>query len=109
MLVLKRRAETAEGNFVALVGRVQDFRTALRSEIHTMPPGEATNGLSRLSAAMERTIDDSALYMRNIPDVLSHSRSNWEIQAEGGSSEHKRQIRQKSSEPDGNTQKRRKI
>lgn len=77
--VLKRRAETAEGNFVALVGRVQDFRTSLRSEIRTMPPGAESDGLSRLSAAMETAIDDAGLYLRNISDPLKQSRINWEI------------------------------
>jgi len=64
---------------------------------------------------METTIDDSALYMRNIPDVLSRSRSNWEIQYgikaevdnanEGGFNEQKPLIRRRSSEPDGNIQR----
>jgi hypothetical protein len=120
--VLKRRAETAEGNFVALVGRVQDFRMSLRSEMHAMPSGaKSINGLSKLSAAMETTIDDSGLYLRNVSDTLKQSRSNWEIhygtQAEvdrakaGGSKEIRRQIRQRSPapEPDGNIQKRQKI
>lgn len=77
---LKHRAEMAEGNFVALIGRVQDFRMSLRSEIHTMPPGEYTNGLSTLSAAMESTIDDGGLYLRNISHALKKSRTNWEIE-----------------------------
>lgn len=107
--MLKRRAETAEGNFVALVGRVQDFRMSLRSEMHTMPSGaESIKGLSKLSAAMETAIDDSGLYLRNVSDALKQSRSNWEIR---GSKETRRQIRQRSPapEPDGNIQKRRKI
>jgi len=113
---LKRRAETAEGNFVALVGRVQDFRMTLRSEIHTMPPGvDAIDGLSRLSGAMETTLDDSGLYLRDISHTMKQSRSNWEIQygtEGGGSKEPRRQNRQRSPEPDGNAsspQKRRKI
>jgi hypothetical protein len=116
--VLKHRAETAEGNFVALVGRVQDFRTSLRSEIHAMPSGtQSFSGLSRLSTAMEATIDDSGLYLRNIQsDALKQSRTNWEIQhrtkadvdkaKEGGSKEPRQQIRRRSPEP---VQKRRKI
>ncbi|KAF8817156.1 hypothetical protein BYT27DRAFT_7204995 [Phlegmacium glaucopus] len=118
MELLKRRAETAEGNFVALVGRVQDFRTSLRSEIRTMPVEVDSDGLSKLSAAMETTIDDAGLYLRNISDALKQSRSNWEInygtKAEGGSKEPRasgsgvRQVRQRSPVPDGK-QKRQRI
>ena len=115
ILVLRRRAETAEGNFAALVNRVQDFRMTLRSEIHTMPPGvKAIDGLSRLSGTMETTLDDSGLYLRDISHALKQSRSNWEIHygtEGGGSKEPRRQNRQRSPEPDGNSspQKRRKI
>jgi len=82
--LLKRRVETAESNFVALVGRVQDFRTSLRSEIRSMPNGIESDGLSRLSTAMETTIDDAGLYLRNISDGLKQSRSNWEIRCDLG-------------------------
>jgi hypothetical protein len=117
ILALKRRAETAEGNFAALVNRVQDFRMTLRSEIHTMPPGvKAIDGLSRLSGAMETTLDDSGLYLRDISHALKQSRSNWEIHygtEGGGSKEPRRQNRQRiTPEPaNGNSspQKRRKI
>lgn len=84
-----------------------------------MPPAtEAIDGLSRLSAAMQTTIDDSGLYMRDIPDALKQSRFKWEIQygtqaevvkPKGGSKETRRQIRQRSPELDENIQKRRKI
>ena len=118
---MKSRAETAESNFVALVGRVQDFRMALRSEIHSISSGaESASGLSRLSDAMETTIDDAGLYLRNISDALKQSRTNWEIQhgtqatvdranLEGEPSTSARRVRQRSPEvPNRNTQKRRK-
>lgn len=112
----KRRAEIAEGNFVALVRRVQDFRTSLRSEIHSMPRGVASaNGLSKLSTEMESTIDNAGLYMRNISDDLIKSRAKWEIQYESQAEDDRegtsvRQVRQRSPEvPYGNSQKRRKI
>ena len=125
--VLKLRAETAENNFIALVGRVQDFRTSLRSEIRAMPNAVDFDGLSKLSAAMETTIDDAGLYLRTISDALNQSRANWginygtqpegdKVAKEAGSkgsrpSTSARKIRQRSPEADDrNTmQKRRKI
>jgi len=114
--VSKRRAEMAEGNFVALVRRVQDFRTSLRSEIHSMPRGvESASGLSRLSAEMETTLDDAGLYMRNISDALMKSRAKWDIQTQAEDDQANegpsvRQVRRRSPEvPYGTGQKRRKI